>query len=309
MGDAIGSASSVRLRVGLDIPLQRRAGEVLVQLSQAANRDFELLRHTDGAYFHPKLYVTKHLNQVAGVIGSSNASTAAFGRNVEANLIVTGPRGSPEEAYLDGLIHEIDAAVNERLASRVIQRWRLPGDALPDFLSVGGRAAPTRAPEAPPPVAPGDAWQLTPEFLNAEFVAEFESPISGVLTYVTNSSRQGGFDIKDTQMAAVERIIPRDDPPVLQLCWRFLAPDGTTLWAIDEEPRVVRQSGYGGHNRVITARLDLVARPLVARLRELGISNGDAHLLYKLERRVPGPFRLWMVHTLPVPGYPPEEVD
>ncbi len=96
--DDLNLAGKVSARVGLDLLPQGSALAKLRGISLRQGTDIRLIRSLDRATFHPKLYVTRRGNEVRGVLGSSNASTPAFSRSVEANLWIRGAPGSHEDA-------------------------------------------------------------------------------------------------------------------------------------------------------------------------------------------------------------------
>lgn len=297
MADALEAAATLKIRAGLDLSPNQPSVDTLSSLARAARRDIHVVKHNDGSFFHPKVYVSRHGAEVRAVVGSSNGSSHGFGRSVEANLALVGRRGGPEDELIVSLTTELENAISTRLSEGTLTRWRLPDEVPPPI-------PPTRwaraAPPKPPPVD-ADAWESDPGFVRARYLADFYSPISGVVEYIVANGHQGGFDIPNDQMPAVEQLLPQGIGAFLELAWRFIDQAGQTVFRADEGPRQVVQSGYGGNNRVITAGKPNVSRPLYNELERLGVLTGYVHALYKVEERDHKPPRLWMIHTLPAP--------
>lgn len=300
------SAARLRVRVGLDLLPQASALLCLREISKNDGRDVLALRHSIPAIFHPKIYVAVRGDAVRAVIGSSNASSAAFGRNVEANLLLRGPKEGPEATAIDATIAKVDDSIAARIAAGELVGFQLPQDPIPVI--------------PPDPVILGlfdpdvlevintDGWATDARYEDSELVTSFTSPMSGMVDTVLRSSGvpnkggQGGFDIPKSELAAVEGVL-KEYGQNLELAWRFVTQAGATVFAVNEPPRShgVRLSGVTGHHAVITATLGLVARPAYRALLAIGATLGKADVTYRLELpSEPGkPARLWMIHVVP----------
>lgn len=304
MADVINAAGAVQMRVGLDLAPHQSGVDALTELAKHRPHDIAVVKHVNGALFHPKLYAARHGDVVSAVVGSSNASSRGFERSVEANVAVQAAQNSPDARMVQDLIDGLEAEIGNRVTRGIAHWWRLPGEQPPPVVR-GPQSVPTAGRD--PQVA---AWQLEQEYIGAEYIADFVSPLSGVVDYVLANGHQGGFDIPSAQMQPVEALIPQGTGAVLELRWKFLNQRGETVFEATEQPRKVVQSGYGGHNRVITAGKPLISRPLVTEyLQPANLLSGSVHVLYKLSRPPGRPPILWMVHTLPdVSSVSPEEV-
>jgi HKD family nuclease len=65
-------------------------------LARFANLPTTRVVQPTGNLFHPKIYLFRMADGVVGVVGSHNLTAGAFGRNVEASVLISGP----EEATL-----------------------------------------------------------------------------------------------------------------------------------------------------------------------------------------------------------------
>ncbi len=291
------ACQTMRVRVGLDLLPQ---GQALLRLrdiasSNPARRDVALVEHTDGSIFHPKVYAVRHGRTWRALVGSSNGSSGGFGLNLEANLLIEGPETDPEVSEVLRLTDLIEHEIEVRARQKRLNILRLPHDPLPIIKPAPGRrAASTEADEA----VVSDGWEQDPSFLRATHLVSFDAPLSGMVEYVTANGHQGGFDIDKDKRSVVEALIPRGAGADLRLRWRFVTNDGATIFAVDEDPRRVVLSGYGGHNRVITASKPTVARPAYEQLKAVGVTSGLADIEYRLDRESSPP-ALWMIHRVP----------
>ncbi|MCC6959224.1 MAG: phospholipase D family protein [Dehalococcoidia bacterium] len=298
-------AQQVEMQVGLDLLPQNAALLRLHQISQSTGRSIQLLQSLDGSIFHPKVYAAWHGDRLRAVVGSSNASTAAFGSNVEANLLVTATRGDAEAQAVEQLLNDVSAACLLKLSSRRMRAWNLPADRLPVV-----RPALNRRSAIDPEVveaAISDGWTDDPSFRRGTVSISFHPKLQPLFSKADGvGQKMGNVHIPSQYWATIDEIADRYGSDLL-LSWRFVTDEGATLFAHDEvRPSGFRVSGRPrpgktSNHRAITAPPDEVAIPAVRWLRSIGITGHEqANVTYRLDADATPP-RLWLVYEVHAP--------
>jgi hypothetical protein len=77
--------------------------------------------------FHPKVVIGRRKDEIRAIVGSANLTSAAFSRNIELNILLSGPASDPE---LRRLVSFVDASwsrgsvVTEEWLARYELAWR-----------------------------------------------------------------------------------------------------------------------------------------------------------------------------------------
>lgn len=294
---ALRQCPKVVLRVGLDIPATPQ--QVLVDLNSIASQpgaDVRLVRSLRGQSFHPKVFTARFHDGFTTVLGSANASSSAFGSNIEANVRWHGSPGGPEDAEAQALLNDLEGLLELDERAGAVRIWRLPNDRLP--VVQPNRTHVVANPEILDTVD-SDGWHDDPGFVQAAPIEQFNAPVSGLYGYADNTGRQAGLYIPKSSRETVLLALAAYGE-IMELKWRFVSREGATLFAFNEPARSVIASGRGpgSHNLAITAHRSRIAQPVTRLLRSLGVPD-DARLdvQYRLDTTT-SPARLWLVHTL-----------
>ena len=115
----------VRFLVGVDIGTDPQCIQELWQLENTYTGRMNLRRFaSDGGIFHPKIWIFSSMSgRLDALIGSSNLTDGGFGRNWEANILVSGELAGEVDEYFDTLWGGRAKRIEERRLAHYRKDW------------------------------------------------------------------------------------------------------------------------------------------------------------------------------------------